>query len=92
LGLPIQEQKGHLVFVLGQFTGCTVLMSVSAIMPGKKTWGEASPSPIFLFITDDLCVWQAPGRPNPLPVYYASETAEAIHTRSPLGNKRRKSS
>ncbi|KAK1903183.1 Vacuolar protein sorting/targeting protein 10, partial [Dissostichus eleginoides] len=34
----------------------------------------------------------APGRPNPLPVYYASETAEAIHTRSPLGNKRRKSS
>lgn len=36
-----------------------------------------------LFIADDVSVCQAPGRPNPLPVYYASETAEAIHTRSP---------
>lgn len=41
------------------------------------------------FIADDVCVCQALGRPNPLAVYYASETAEAIHARRLRGEKQK---
>lgn len=50
-----------------------------------------SPICFFFFIADDVSVCQEPGRPNPLPVYYASETAEAIHTRSPLDEDKKSS-
>lgn len=46
---------------------------------------------VVFFIADDVSVCQEPGRPNPLPVYYASETAEAIHTRSPLDEDKKSS-
>lgn len=48
---------------------------------GKKILGLSSPRVhphLSAFIADDVvCVCQASRRPNPLPVYYASETAEA---------------
>lgn len=56
----------------------------------KSLGVSLSPLTYLAFIADDVCVCQAPRRPNPLSVYYASETAEAIHTRSLLG-KRQKS-
>lgn len=56
-----------------------------------KASGIASPSShltylasSFFFLSPTTCACQAPRRPNPLPVYYASETAEAILTRSLL--------
>lgn len=39
----------------------------------------------------DFAVCQAPKRPNPPPVYYASETAEAIHARWRQKEKKKKS-
>lgn len=74
--------------------GCqcpTHLSGVLLIRKKKKkrkkpqTLGCRSLPHLSAFIADDVCECQAPGRPNPLPVYYASETAEAIHARSPFG-------
>lgn len=55
-------------------------MMMSVIKKEEETTRVLLPPRLHSHLSD-FAVCQAPKRPNPPPVYYASETAEAIHAR-----------
>lgn len=67
---------------------CQCPTPLSSVLLLKKASGVASPRfhpHLSSFIADDVCVWQAPRRPNPLPVLI--KDCGEIHTRSLLGKR-----